>query len=73
MRPAAFLVWAPLLTLMSLPVAASEFNPLGFYVGGAVGQARDTYSAFGAIDATRTGWKALVGIKPIAFLGGEIE
>jgi hypothetical protein len=58
---------------MSVPVAASDFNPLGFYIGGAIGQARDAYSAFGASDATRTGWKALAGVKPIPFFGGEIE
>lgn len=73
MRRAAFLVWVPLLPLMSVPIAASDFNPFGFYIGGAIGQARDTYSAFGASDATRTGWKALAGVKPIPFFGGEIE
>jgi len=53
--------------------AASDFNPLGFYIGGAVGQARDTYTAFGISDETRTGWKAMAGLKSIPFLGAEVE
>jgi hypothetical protein len=56
-----------------MSAAASEFDPLGLYVGGAVGQARDTYTAFGISDETRTGWKALAGLRPIPFLGGEVE
>jgi opacity protein-like surface antigen len=72
MKRTAFFVSAPLaLGLMS--AAASDYNPLGFYVGGAVGQARDTYTAFGASDETRTGWKAVAGLKPIPFFGAELE
>ena len=72
MKRAAFLVWVSLLPLMSVPVAASEFNPLGFYIGGAIGQARDTYSAFGASDATRTGRKALAGMERLHTSGGGV-
>lgn len=57
---------------------ASDFNPLGFYVGAAVGQGRDTVESVNGVQlpqaaASATGWKAMVGLRPISFLGGEIE
>jgi hypothetical protein len=72
MKLAVFLVSAPL-ALGLMPAAASDSDPLGLYIGGAVGQARDTYTAYGASDETRTGWKAMVGLRPIPFLGAEVE
>jgi hypothetical protein len=64
-------------------VRASDFNPLGFYVGAAVGQARDTVDNFGtfsfplggpfSLDESTTGWKAMAGLRPIPFLGAELE
>lgn len=61
------------LALLAASAVASDFNPFGLYVGGAVGPARETYTAFGINDETRTGWKALVGFRPIPFLGAEVE
>jgi opacity protein-like surface antigen len=59
---------------------ASDLNPLGFYLGGAVGQGRDTVDSLENISfvppfqaASTTGWKAIVGARPISFLGGELE
>jgi hypothetical protein len=71
MRRAQFLVW--LLLFAPVSALASDFNPLGFYVGGAIGQARSAYTTFGASDETRTGWQAMVGLRPLAFFGAELE
>ena len=72
MRYKVFLVWVPL-ALGSSFAAASDFNPLGFYIGGAAGPTRDTYTQFGISDETRTGWKAVAGLRPIRFFGAEVE
>ncbi len=65
---------------------AADFNPLGFYVGGAVGQSQlrgdlDSFSCgfipcVGTVPPVRflrhaTGWEAMAGIRPLPFLGAE--
>jgi opacity protein-like surface antigen len=56
---------------------ASDFNPLGFYLGSAVGQGRDTVENVNGFQLSQsesaTGWKAMVGLRPLSFLGGEVE
>lgn len=56
--------------------AASDSNLLGFYVGGSVGQS-DVRTSIGSyppysFDKTDTGWKALVGIRPIPLTAAEL-
>jgi opacity protein-like surface antigen len=52
--------------------------PLGFYIGGAFGRANvrvdsnTTHDLF-TFDESHAGWKALVGVRPIAPLGAELE
>jgi opacity protein-like surface antigen len=60
----------------SLPARAD--NLLGLYVGAGVGQShvRDdlsTFSNLGGFVKNHTGWKALIGIRPISLVGAEIE
>ena len=74
--------------LASARVGAADFNPLGLYVGGAVGQSQlradlDSFSCgFGSCSGPippaqfsrhATGWKAMVGLRPVPFLGAEAE
>src|SRR5579872_5230222 len=68
-RPIALLPFA----LVAISAAASDYNPLGVYVGGGVGQARDSYTAFSISDDARTGWKVVAGVRPIPFVGAEVE
>jgi hypothetical protein len=67
-----------------LPGVAAAENPLGLYVGGAVGEATlrsgnvpylqtllgTTPAAFSAHD---TGRKAVIGVRPLSFTGAELE
>jgi hypothetical protein len=69
---------------VSRPVAAAD--PLGFYVGGAIGQAAvkadrvlfvdpvgSPLVAPISISGHDTGWKLLAGLRPISWIGAEIE
>jgi hypothetical protein len=69
---------------VSRPLAAAD--PLGFYVGGAIGQAtvRADHVLFQypgdpslarpiSISGHDTGWKLLAGLRPISWIGAEIE
>jgi opacity protein-like surface antigen len=56
------------------------YNPLGVYLGGGVGRATinqtqfDTYGDyFHHIDGQPLGWNAVLGVRPIPFLGAEAE
>lgn len=56
------------------------YNPLGFYVGGGVGRSSinqtdfDEFTGqFHHIDSQPVGWNAVIGIRPLSFLGGEVE
>jgi hypothetical protein len=66
------------------PLSAAAEDLFGLYVGGAVGQTTlrsgnvpylqallgTTPAAFSAHD---TGWKAVIGVRPISFVGAELE
>jgi opacity protein-like surface antigen len=56
---------------VSAPVRAE--NPLGFYIGGGVGESHVRNDSLTGFVENHTGWKALVGIRPISILGAEIE
>jgi OmpA-like transmembrane domain len=56
------------------------YNPLGVYVGAGLGRStlsESEFNQFGGyyddLDGNPLGWKALVGIRPIPFLGAEAE
>jgi hypothetical protein len=57
----------------------SLYNPLGVYVGAGLGSATlndaqvDQFNYFNHYDGHQLGWEALVGIRPIPFLGAEAE
>jgi len=76
MRRATFLVIVPLV-LAATRAAASDFNPFGFYIGGAVGKAavRSSISIQPPyeFDEHDTGWKVLVGLRPIELFAAELE
>jgi hypothetical protein len=77
------LLLASIASCLSPRIAAAE-DPFGFYVGGALGEATvrsgnvpylqallgTSPAAFSAHD---TGWKAVVGVRPISFVGAELE
>jgi hypothetical protein len=55
------------------------YNPLGVYVGAGLGRATlndagfDSFDYYDHYDGQPLGWEALVGIRPIPFLGAEAE
>ena len=57
---------------------ASDFNPLGFYIGGAVGRADVRASSVASLyppyefNQSDTGWKVLVGLRPIPMVAAEL-
>jgi opacity protein-like surface antigen len=58
---------------------ASDFNPLGFYVGGSVGRSELRTTVAPAFqftgydfDQSNTGWKALIGVRPIPLIAAEL-
>src|ERR1700721_3027199 len=75
MKSPAFLV-ALVLGSGGASGAASDFNPLGFYVGGSIGRS-DVRTSIGSsisysFDETDTAWKALVGLRPIPLISAEL-
>jgi hypothetical protein len=61
----------------AVSAAAIAADPLGFYIGGSVGEAdfRGTSDISGPtliFDERHPGWKAFVGARPIPFLGFEV-
>src|SRR6266403_2054896 len=53
-------------------------NLLGLYIGGGVGQSHvrsdlGAFSNLGEFVENHTGWKALIGVRPISLLGAELE
>jgi hypothetical protein len=84
MKRACFLA-ALTFALGATSAGASDFNPLGFYLGGAVGQSdvrANEVAGFGAPQGTsgfplgfeerHTGWELVVGMRPISVLGAEL-
>jgi opacity protein-like surface antigen len=62
----------------SAALAADVIAPLGLYLGGAVGRANvrvdsHTTGDLFDLDAHDLGWKAMLGVRPIAPLGAELE
>jgi Outer membrane protein beta-barrel domain len=55
----------------SLPAQAE--NPLGLYIGAGVGESHVRNDNVASFVENHTGWKALIGIRPIAILGAELE
>lgn len=79
----ALLLVAWIASFLAAGIAAAE-DPFGFYVGGALGQSTlrtgnvpylqallGTSPA--AISEHDTGWKALIGVRPIPMVGAELE
>jgi len=63
-----------LLALTCTGLARADDDPLGFYVGGAVGLAQVRSDQFSlSFDQGLAGWKVLAGIRPISVLGAEVE
>jgi opacity protein-like surface antigen len=58
------------------PAGASDFNPLGLYIGGSVGRSDVKTSIVSSplvgFDETDTAWKALVGLRPVSLLAAEL-
>jgi opacity protein-like surface antigen len=67
-----------LTALILCPLAAQAADPLGLYIGAAYGQAHIRARFDGLdpgspdFDATHSAYQAMVGIRPISFLGAEI-
>jgi opacity protein-like surface antigen len=59
--------------MLQSPAARAE-DPLGFYVGGAVGRARVDATAplLGQFREDHSAFKGLVGVRPISLLGAEL-
>jgi opacity protein-like surface antigen len=67
---------------LGAPGAAHAADPLGFYIGGAYGQAHiraqlegltlSGSSVTGSFDANHSAYQAMLGIKPLPFLGAEL-
>jgi opacity protein-like surface antigen len=79
----ALAVSALLLCPLVAPGAAQADDPLGLYIGGAYGQGHiraqlegltlsGAYPVGGEFDATHSAYQAMLGIRPISFLGAEI-
>lgn len=75
--------WRRILTLVVLMLAslgaagvAQAADPLGLYIGAAYGQAhiRNQLGILGSpeFDATHSAYQAMLGIRPLSFLGAEI-
>jgi len=67
---------------LAAPGAAHADDPLGFYIGGAYGQAHiraqlegltlSGNTVTGGFDANHSAYQAMLGIKPLPFLGAEL-
>lgn len=63
---------------LSTQAARADGDPLGFYLGGSIGEANvrlnqsvsDTATSF---DEHHSGWKAMIGFRPISIVGAELE
>lgn len=64
-------------TVVASPPALADgpvgLNPLGLYIGGGVGKSHVRSESLNGFVENHTGWKAVVGIRPIPFVGAEIE
>ncbi len=67
---------ASIVALVAAPAATAD--PLGLYVGGGIGQSRvaiDNAGSFAlaGFDEHRGAWKVLAGLRPVSFVGAEVE
>jgi len=65
-------------TALAVSSAAGAADPLGLYIGGAVGQAdlnldRSVSDTAYDVHMHDTGWNAMIGIRPLPILGAELE
>lgn len=63
---------------VSCATTAFAFDPLGVYIGGAVGEAniKSNESVYGnalALSKHHTAWKLVAGVRPISLVGAEFE
>jgi hypothetical protein len=73
LRSALVLIALTLGSLAGIGTARAD-DPLGLYVGGAYGQGHISAQLDGlSFDSTNTAFQAMVGIRPISFLGAEIS
>ncbi len=74
-RPRQWLALAgALLALAGTTAARADDDPLGLYVGGAVGLAEVRSDQFSlSFNQGLAGWKVLAGMRPISVLGAEVE
>jgi hypothetical protein len=76
MRSFAKFSWVAGMTLMAggWACAVQADDLLGLYAGGSVGYSTQYIDAVnGGAEQHDTGWKVLAGIRPISFLGAEVE
>ncbi|HEX9138203.1 MAG TPA: porin family protein [Steroidobacteraceae bacterium] len=64
--------------LMLAAQTARADDPLGFYLGGAIGQSnvrldQSVSATATSFDEHHSGWKAIVGVRPISVVGAEME
>jgi hypothetical protein len=62
----------------STAALASDINPVGFYIGAGAGYSTvrsddPAYGLPGYFNDHQTAWKAIVGVRPISFVGAELE
>ena len=57
--------------VVSAPARAD--NLLGLYIGGGVGESHVRNDSLSGFIENHTGWKALIGIRPIPIVGAELE
>lgn len=79
----AFALSALVLCSLATMKAALADNPLGLYVGAAYGQAHirvqpgkvvpGSSSSLAGLDETHSAFKAILGIRPLSFIGGEVS
>ena len=57
--------------MVSAPARAD--NPLGLYIGAGVGESHVRNDNLSGFVENHTGWKALIGVRPISLIGAELE
>ena len=60
------------LCLLAMAAPAAQADPLGLYIGAGVGEADVQLNQVG-FSENHTGYKILVGLRPIPVVGGELE
>jgi len=80
LRSILAVIWLLPCSLVATTVAHAD-DPLGFYIGGAYGQAhiraqlgpaQSGGAILGEFDGTHSAFQAMLGVRPVSFLGAEI-